>query len=117
MKGFLVCLVALLLAHWLTPFWGWAMLVPFGYALVWAPEVGRAAVIGAASAGGVWLVAALVLYLTGSELVATRVAAMVGVGVPLLLVLATGLVAAVAGALAGSAGAALRAAMRRPIVQ
>jgi hypothetical protein len=69
---------------------------------------GHAASVGAASAGLLWLVAALVARLNGGQIIAARVAVAMYVQHSLLLVLVTGAVAAIAGALGGAAGYAVR---------
>ncbi|ARA94713.1 hypothetical protein AWN76_017165 [Rhodothermaceae bacterium RA] len=111
--GILLCLLILLALQWITPFWWWVMVVPFGYALGWARSGGDGFLTGAASAGLLWLGAALLLALTSADLVAARVATMLNLGgAAWVLALATGLVAALAAGLAGSTGFYLRAALQ-----
>lgn len=110
----LLCLIVLLVLHWFTPFWWWIMVVPFLYALGRARTAWDGFLTGAASAGLLWLSAALVLFLTSADLIAARVAAMLSLGdMPWVLILATGLLAALAAGLAGSTGYLLRAAVTR----
>lgn len=111
--GLLICTALLALLHLAVPFWGWVLVVPFAYAAVREPQVGRGLAIGALSAGGLWLVMAAVLFLGPSARVAERVAAMVGTGAPVLLPVVTGVLGLLAGGLAGAAGSSVRHALRR----
>lgn len=108
MSAILVCLAAMLVLEVLTPFWWWIMVVPFACGAVTARSGGKALLAGLAAAGILWLGASLVLFLTGSGLIAARMAAMFKLGDARLLVPATGLVAALAAGLAGYSGYAVR---------
>ena len=104
----LILLAAMLLLELLTPFWWWIMVVPFAYGVAAAPKGGKAFLAGFISAGLLWLGGALYFYLTGSSLIAARVAAMFKVGDARLLIVVAGLAAAFAAGLAGYAGYAVR---------
>lgn len=114
MIAVLVCLLAMLALEALTPFWWWIMAVPFVYGATAARSGGGALLTGAASAGLLWLGASLYLFLAGSDLIAARMAAMLGLGDGRLLIVATGLVAALAGGLAGYAGCAVKRLFKAP---
>ena len=114
MTAILVCLLSMLALQVLTPFWWWIMIVPFAYGATAARSGGRALLTGLAAAGILWLGASLILYLTGSGLIAARMAAMFKLGDSRLLVLATGLVAALAAGLAGYSGYAVRRLFKAP---
>jgi hypothetical protein len=100
----LVCLAAMLVLHGLLPYWWWVMIVPFVYGAAGARKPWQAVRTGLLSAGLLWLGASLFLFLTGSRIVAGRVAAMFGLGNSWLLIAATALLAALAGAVSGYAG-------------
>lgn len=110
----LTVLAAMLLLELLTPFWWWIMAVPFAYGAAAAPKGGKAFLAGFISAGLLWLGGALYFYLTGSGLIAARIAAMFKVGDAWFVLLATGLVAALAAGLAGYAGYAVKRLFNAP---
>ena len=114
MTGVLVCLPVMLLLGWLVPHWWWIMIVPFVYGAAGARTAGKAVLTGFASSGILWLGASLVLFLSGSEVVAARVAGMFGLGGPWTMIAATALIAAVAGAASGFAGHSTGALFRKP---
>jgi len=107
------CLIILLLLQVITPFWWWIMLVPFAYGFGFSRTGGRAIGTGFASAGLLWFGAAVYSFLSGSRIITHRIAAMFGLENSWLLILATGLIAAVAAAVSGYAGFAVRALVKR----
>jgi hypothetical protein len=114
MIAMLVCLAIMLGLGLAAPYWWWIMIVPFAYGAAVAKSGWRAFRTGLAAAGLLWLGAAILLYVTGSGLIAARMARMFGLGRPWTMIAATALVAAVAAGLAGYAGYAARAALKRP---
>jgi hypothetical protein len=113
MREILICLLVMLVLQLATPFWWWVMVVPFVAGA--AARSGRKALrTGFLSAGALWLGAGFYYYLTGGGLIATRMAAMLRIGHPVLLVPVTGLVAGVAAGLAGYAGYAVGRLFRAP---
>lgn len=104
----LVCLLIMLGLHLLTPFWWWVMIVPFACGAAAAKTGWRAFRTGLLSAGLLWLGAAIFFYLTGSRLIASRLAVMLRLGESWLMIVATALIAAIAAALSGYAGYAVR---------
>jgi hypothetical protein len=110
----LILLAAMLVLELLTPFWWWIMAVPFVYGATAAPKGGKAFLAGFISAGLLWLGGELYFFLAGSDLIAARVAAMFKVGDARLLMLAAGLVAALAAGLAGYAGYAVKRLFKAP---
>ena len=107
------CLVVLLILHLVTPFWWWVMAVPFLYGLLLGRAAWRSFRAGAVAAGALWLAASAYFYLTGSSLVARRMAAMMRLGSSWLMVAATGLLAGLAAGMAGLAGYSIRALFQR----
>lgn len=107
MTAILLCLVAAMVLQLLTSFWGWIMIVPLAYGASVARSGGKAFVTGSAAAGLLWLGAALTFHLTGSRLIAERMAKMFGLRSSWLMVLAAGLVAALAAGVSGYAGYAV----------
>lgn len=108
MTAVLICLLAMLGLQLLTPYWWWVMIVPFAYGAAAARSGWKAFRTGFFAAGLLWLGTSLYLYLTGSGLIATRMARMFGLGKSWLMVLVTTLVAAVAAGISGYAGYAAR---------
>jgi hypothetical protein len=108
MIAILVCLPVMLALQLLTSFWGWVTIVPFAYGAAAARSGGKALRTGFFAAGLLWLGASLYLCVTGSGLIAERMAAMFGLGKSWLMVIVTGLIAAVAAGVAGYAGYAVR---------
>jgi len=104
MMSFIICLIVLLILHLLTPFWWWVMAVPFLYGLLFGRSAQRSFWTGGLAAGLLWLGAATYFHLTGSALIARRIAMMMNLGSSWLMVLAAGLLAAVAAGIAGLAG-------------
>lgn len=113
MTAILACLAAMLALQLLTSFWWWVMIVPFAHGASFARSGGKAFGTGFAAAGLLWLGASAYFHLTGSRLITERMARMFGLGNSWLMVLATGLVAALAAGLAGYAGYAVRAAVKK----
>ncbi len=105
----LVCLLALLALQLVAPYWWWIMIVPFAYGAAAATSGWRAIRTGLFAAGLLWLGAGTYFYLTGSELIADRMARMFGLDRPWTVLAATALVAALSAGLAGYAGYAVRA--------
>ena len=110
----LLCLLAMLVLQLLTPYWWWVTIVPFAYGAAAARSGGKALWTGFSAAGLLWLGGSLYFYLTGSGLIAARIAAMFKLGRSWFLVLATGLVAALAAGLSGYAGYAVKGLFKRP---
>jgi|APLow6443716910_1056828.scaffolds.fasta_scaffold17818_2 hypothetical protein len=105
----IVCLLALLALQVVAPYWWWIMIVPFAYGAAAATSGWRAVRTGLLAAGLLWLGAGTFFYLTGSDLIAARMARMFGLGRPWTVIAATALVAALSAGLAGYAGYAVRA--------
>lgn len=108
-----VCLLVMLVLGLLTPYWWWIMIVPFAYGAAAAGTGWKALRTGFLAAGLLWLGASGYLFLTGSRIIAGRMAAMFGLGRSWLMVLATGLVAGLAAAFSGYAGYAVRALFKK----
>jgi hypothetical protein len=108
MTATLLCLLAMLALEILTPFWWWVMIVPFAYGAAGAKTGWKAFRTGLFAAGLLWLGASVYLFLTGSRLIAERMARMFGLGRAWPMIIATALVAALAAGLAGYAGYACR---------
>ncbi len=118
MIAVVACLLAMLVLQILTPFWWWVMIVPFAYGVAAARSGGQAFSNGFLSAGLLWLGSSFYFFLTGSGIIAARVAKMFGLGGSWVMVPATALVAAVAAAFSGYAGYAVRALFKkRPAAQ
>lgn len=114
MTAVLMCLLAMLGLQLLTPYWWWVMIVPFAYGAAAARSGWKALGTGFFAAGLLWLGSSLFLYLTGSGLIAARMARMFGLGRSWLMILATALVAAVAAGISGYAGYAAQAFVKKP---
>lgn len=114
MTAVLMCLMAMLGLQLLTPYWWWVMIVPFAYGAAAARSGGKALWTGFYAAGLLWLGTSLYLFLTGSGLIASRMARMFGLGSSWLMVLVTALVAAVAAGITGYAGYAVRGLFKKP---
>ncbi len=108
MTAILLCLLAMLALQLLTSFWWWVMIVPFAYGAAAARSGGKAFRTGFFAAGLLWLGASAYFYLTGSRLIATRMAGMFGLGSSWLMVFVTGLIAAVAAGVSAYAGYAVQ---------
>jgi hypothetical protein len=103
-----VCLLVMLVLELLTPYWWWVMIVPFAFGVA-AGSGWKALRTGFLAAGLLWLGASAYLFMTGSRIIAARMAAMFGLGESWVMVLATGLVAGLAAAFSGYAGYVVRA--------
>jgi hypothetical protein len=114
MTAVLMCLLAMLALQLLTPYWWWVMIVPFAFCAAAARSGGKAFRTGFFAAGLLWLGISLFLYLTGSGLIATRMARMFGLGKSWLMVFVTALIAAVAAGVSGYAGYSVRALVKKP---
>ena len=114
MTAVLICLLTMLGLQLLTPYWWWAMIVPFAYGAAAARSGGKALGTGFSAAGLLWLGSSLYLYLVGSGLIATRMARMFGLGKSWLMVFVAALIAAVAAGVSGYAGYAVRGLAKKP---
>ena len=112
MTALLVCLLAMLALQIVTSAWWWVMVVPFAFGAA-ARSGGKAFRTGFFAAGLLWLGTSLYLHLAGSGLIAKRMAGMIGLGSSWLMVLATGLVAAIAAGVSGYAGYAVHLLFKR----
>ena len=108
MIAVLICLLAMLVLHVLTPYWWWVMIVPFAYGAAAAKSGGKALRTGFLSAGLLWLGASVHFFLTGSGIITARIAKMFGLQASWPMFLITALVAALAAAFSGYAGYAVR---------
>jgi hypothetical protein len=113
MTAVLVCAVIMLVLHLLTPYWWWVMIVPFAYGAAAARSGWKGIRTGFLAAGLLWLGGGLYFFLTGSGIIAGRMAKMFGFGASWLMILVTALVAALAAAFAGHAGFAVRKLLKR----
>jgi hypothetical protein len=114
MTAVLICLLVMLALQLLTPYWWWVMIVSFAFGAAAARSGGKAFRTGFFAAGLLWLGTSLFLYLSGSGLIATRMARMFGLGESWLMVLVTALIAAAAAGVSGYAGYAVRAVFNKP---
>lgn len=103
-----VAIVSIVLLQSMTPFWWWTGVVPFLIGFVRPISGWRAFRMGLVSAGSVWLLASIVLFLTTSHIIAGRVALMFGLGNGWLLVPVTAVAAMVTGGIAGATGQSIR---------
>lgn len=108
----LAVFIVLGVLHLFTPAWWWVMVVPFVFGLAYGRSAWRAARTGALAAGALWLGAAAYFQLAGSALIARRMAGLLGLGSPWVMVAAAGLLAALAAGVSGVAGFSLRALFR-----
>jgi hypothetical protein len=109
MIAVLACALVMLVLQVLTPFWWWVMIVPFAYGAAAAHSGRKALRTGFLAAGLLWLGASIYFFMTGSRIIAERMARMFGLGRSWLMILATALIAAVAAGVSGYAGYAIRA--------
>ena len=114
MMAVLICLLAMLVLHILTPFWWWLMIVPFAYGAAAAKSGGKALRTGFLSAGLLWLGSSVYFYLTGSGIITARVAKMFGLPASWPMMLITALIAGIAAAFSGYAGYAVRSVFKKP---
>lgn len=94
MTAILACALIMLVLHLLTPYWWWVMIVPFAYGAAAAKSGWKAIRTGFFAAGLLWLGGSLYFFLTGSGIIAGRVAKMFGLGGSWLMIPVTALVAA-----------------------
>jgi len=93
----------------LTPFWWWILVIPFLYGLAFSRSGLRAFMSGMLSAGLLWLLASLHLYLTNSQIIVTRISEMFGIHTPLLLLITATGIGMACGGFSGSSGYFLKA--------
>ena len=113
-KG-LLCFLLILVLQIVTPFWWWIMVIPFLFALFTTNSAWDGFCIGMVSAGILWLLASLFYWLTGSQIIAARIADMMGVGISFAMVLITCVVAMIASGFAGMTGYLLGSIFRNKI--
>lgn len=103
-----LCLVIIFLIQLIMPFWWWVMVVPFVFGLLRGRSGRDAFLFGALSGGVLWMAASIFLYLTGSRIIAGRIAAMMGLGFSPLLIILTALIAAISSGIAATSGFAVK---------
>ena len=108
----LIAIALMIVLQIFTPFWWWIMVVPFVMGLVRSHSGWEAFRMGLISGGCVWFVAGLVLLLSKSQIIATRIAQMAGLGSGWAVLAATATVAILSAGIAGATGFSLRAAIR-----
>ena len=113
MIGILICFVVTLVLQLVTPYWWWIIVVPLVYCRLHGRSTWGSILVGLVSAGLLWLLAGTYAWRTGSEIILSRIAVTMMVGSPLVVLLMTTILAAVAGAFAGGAGYSLRAAFEK----
>ncbi len=112
-RGALVCAIAIGALQLLTSFWWWVLVVPFAYGAAGGTRSGWDGFrSGALGGGGLWFLAGLWQATTSGRLVAERVAVMLQVGSPWVVLAATALLAMIVGGLAGGTGHLFREALR-----
>ena len=107
-----ICLLVMAVLQLSTPYWWWVMVVPFAYALLFSKSGWKAFGTGLLSAGLLWLGAGVYALTTSSDIIAGRVAAMLGLPATWVVLALTALLAGLAGGFGGSTGYLLRAAVR-----
>lgn len=112
MIGVGICLLAMAVLQLSTPYWWWVMAVPFAYALLFSKSGWKAFRTGLLSAALLWLGAGVYMLTTSSDIIAARVAAMLGLPATWLVLVLTALLAGLAGGFGGSTGYLLRAALK-----
>jgi hypothetical protein len=108
MRDMIICLILLTLIQIFTPFWWWIIVVPIVCGILLAKSWWKGFRAGMLSAGLLWLGWSLYLMFSGSDIVAGRVAVMVGVNSPWLLVFVTAVLAALTAGISGGTGYLLR---------
>ncbi len=100
----IICFILMLVLHLITPYWWWILVVPFLYGLIRSRSALRAFATGVSSAGLLWFISTLYLYLTKSGIVTHKVAAMMNLSSPFLMVVISTAIAMVGGGLACCTG-------------
>jgi hypothetical protein len=111
MKGVLIILVVIFLLQILVPAWWWIIVVPFVYGVILSHKGSGGFRAGAIGAGLLWLGWGLYLLLTGSKIIAGRMAVMFSIKYSWLMLLLTAVFAAVVGGLSGWAGYLFKSAL------
>jgi len=84
------------------------MVVPFVFGILRAKSGWYGFLLGTYTAGALWLVGSVYYYLSGSQVITQRVADILNINTPLLLIFLTAVIAAFAGGIAGTTGYALK---------
>lgn len=108
MRGILVCGIIIFLLQIIIPVWWWIIVVPFIYGLLVSKKAWPAVRTGMFSAGLLWFLWSLYFLITGSDIIASRVAVMFGLKYSWMMLVITFLFAAVTACLSGWAGYLLR---------
>lgn len=109
----LILFLAMLLLHWLTPFWWWVILLPLAYGFLAAKKGGRAFAAGMISAGLLWFAMSAVALLTRSATILAKVNLMVQLpGESYLIIFAATIIAMLCGGFGALTGFLLREATK-----
>ena len=113
MKHTVLLFMLLLVLLLLTPFWWWIIILPLGFGLLFLDSGWKGFLTGMTASGVLWFSTSLILWLTNSRIIAGRIADLLKVGSPLLLVLITGILAAIVGGISGMTGVMMRKVVRK----
>ncbi len=113
MKKVFISAALIFLLQTATPYWWWVMAVPLVVAFATRVSTLGGFRLGLISAGAVWTLASLILFVTQSQIIAMRIASMMSLGSGWILVLLTGFIGMLTGGVAGATGAALRSSLTR----
>jgi hypothetical protein len=94
--------------------WIWILIIPFGLQFLALDTPLRAFIKGGSSAGLVWLLAGSWYWQTTADIIAVRMAGMLHLGYPVIVIITTGLIAFIIAGFAALSGALLRGAISRP---
>ncbi len=108
---FVFYVLILLMLHGLIPYWWWVMVVPLVFFMVWKRGPWKSLMLAGSGGGLVWLGYSVYTYLGGGQIIASRMADMMGIRPSWLLIIVTGLVGFIAAAVAGLSGYFIRQAM------
>ncbi len=113
LRGAILCALVIGALQLLTSFWWWVAVIPLAYSMSGGTRTGWEAFrAGAFGAGGLWFLVGLWQATTSGRLVAQKVAVMLQVGSPWIVLVATAALAMIVAGLAGGTGHLFREALR-----
>ncbi|MEZ4766657.1 MAG: hypothetical protein R3C26_26720 [Calditrichia bacterium] len=104
----ILLIIAMLVLYYFQPYWWWILVLPLFYGFIFGKKPLNSFLVGLSSAGLVWIGVATYQYFNDAAVIAQKIAEMMNVGSPFLLIGITGLIAIICGGVGALTGNVLR---------
>ena len=104
----LIGIIVLGVLQFFTSAWWWVIVVPLFAGALCRGSMTKATLLGSFISGSLWTLIALRQFLGSADIVAEKIATMIGIGQPILLVVITGVLGFLLGAISANTGNAIK---------